>query len=125
MALVTHMLNIDPPDHTRLRKLVGKAFTAQRVAGLRPRIEEITSGLLDAVDGRDEVDLLREFAVPLPITVICELLGVPLAERDEFQQWTRDLVGVVGLEAERTRASLAMAVLPHPPGAYQTGRTAG
>ncbi|WP_067562455.1 cytochrome P450 family protein [Nocardia acidivorans] len=109
LALVTHMLNIDPPEHTRLRKLVGKAFTAHRVAGLRPRIEEITTALLDAVEGREDVDLLREFAVPLPITVICELLGVPLTEREEFQQWTRDLVGVVGLEAERTRAALAMA----------------
>ncbi|MET9487362.1 cytochrome P450 [Nocardia sp. NPDC006630] len=108
IALLTHMLNIDPPDHSRLRKLVSKAFTAHRVAALRPRIEQITSALLDGIDGRDEVDLLREFAVPLPITVICELLGVPPAERDDFQQWTQDLVGVVGREAERTRASLAM-----------------
>ncbi|MRH88324.1 cytochrome P450 [Nocardia sp. SYP-A9097] len=109
LALLTHMLNLDPPDHTRLRKLVGKAFTAHRVARLRPRIEEIAAGLLDALADRDEVDLLREFAVPLPITVICELLGVPLAERGEFHRWTRDLVGVVGRERERTQASLAMA----------------
>ncbi|MCU1648771.1 MAG: Cytochrome monooxygenase PikC [Nocardia sp.] len=108
LALVTHMLNIDPPDHSRLRKLVSKAFTAHRVAELRPRIEQITGALLDRMDDHDEVDLLREFAVPLPITVICELLGVPPAERDDFQQWTGDLVGVVGLEEERTRASLAM-----------------
>ncbi|WP_405136971.1 cytochrome P450 [Nocardia sp. NBC_01388] len=108
IALLTHMLNIDPPDHSRLRKLVSTAFTAHRVAALRPRIEQITSALLDGIDGRDEVDLLREFAVPLPITVICELLGVPPTERDDFQQWTQDLVGVVGREEERTRASLAM-----------------
>ncbi|MGW4371499.1 cytochrome P450 family protein [Nocardia takedensis] len=88
-----HMLNADPPDHTRLRKLVTKAFTARRVAALRPRIEEITEELLDAMDGHDEVDLLHAFAVPLPVTVICELLGVPIQDRDRFQRWTRVLTG--------------------------------
>lgn len=102
LALVTHMLNLDPPDHTRLRKLVGKAFTAHRVAQLRPRIEQITTGLLDALTDRDEVDLLREFAVPLPITVICELLGVPPTEREDFQQWTSDLVGAYHWAASRS-----------------------
>ena len=83
--LSVHMLNSDPPDHTRLRKLVTKAFTARRVAALRPRVEAITASLLDAAEarararrpGRGPVDLIEAFAFPLPVTVICELLGVP------------------------------------------------
>ncbi|MTE14549.1 cytochrome P450 family protein [Nocardia aurantiaca] len=109
LALLTNMLNTDPPGHTRLRKLVTRAFTPRRVAALGPRIEEITDALLDAMEGRGEVDLLHEFAEPLPITVICELLGVPLADRAEFQAWTRALVAVAGLEQDRARASEEMA----------------
>ncbi|MGV9664268.1 cytochrome P450 family protein [Nocardia niigatensis] len=109
LALLTHMLNTDPPGHTRLRKLVTRAFTPRRVAELRPRIEEITGNLLDALEGRAEADLLREFAEPLPITVICELLGIPLEDRADFQEWTRALVAVAGLEEDRARASKAMA----------------
>ncbi|MEV6099655.1 cytochrome P450 [Nocardia sp. NPDC051981] len=110
LALLSHMLNTDPPGHTRLRKLVTRAFTPRRVAALGPRIEEITGSLLDALEGRSEVDLLREFAEPLPITVICELLGVPLGDRADFQEWTRALVAVAGLDEDRARASEAMAV---------------
>ncbi|WP_059009251.1 cytochrome P450 family protein [Streptomyces specialis] len=89
-ALPAHMLNSDPPDHTRLRKLVTRAFTTRRVAELRPRIEAITTGLLDAMaaaatDEADETDLVESFAMPLPIMVICELLGVPYADRAAFQ----------------------------------------
>ena len=76
-ALDMHMLNSDPPDHERLRRLVNKAFTARRVERLRPRITAITTELLDDMSTRQEVDLLASFAFPLPITVICELLGVP------------------------------------------------
>ncbi|APA99322.1 cytochrome P450 family protein [Nocardia seriolae] len=108
-ALLTNMLNTDPPGHTRLRKLATRAFTPRRVAALEPRIEEITTDLLDAMAGRAEADLLRDFAEPLPITVICELLGVPLEDRADFQNWTKALVAVAGYEEERARASLAMA----------------
>jgi cytochrome P450 len=81
-----HMLHTDPPDHTRLRRLVQQAFTAGRVAHLRARVEEITGALLDGMaaarDGGDGVvDLLDVFARPLPITVLCELLGVPEKDR--------------------------------------------
>ncbi|GAB2686130.1 cytochrome P450 family protein [Nocardia thraciensis] len=107
-ALSAHMLNSDPPDHTRLRKLVVKAFTPRRTAALRPRIEEITAALLDEMATRDEVDLLEAFANPLPVTVICELLGVPFGDRTEFQAWTRVLVGSVGGVRERNTASVAM-----------------
>jgi len=91
-SLDLHMLNLDPPDHERLRKLVNKAFTARRVAELRPRITAITAGLLDDMSTRREVDLLASFAFPLPITVICELLGVPVADRDQFRAWSATIV---------------------------------
>ncbi|MCA2208699.1 cytochrome P450 family protein [Nocardia rosealba] len=109
MVLLQHMLSTDPPEHTRLRKLVNKAFTTRQVAALRPRVEEITENLLDAMDGHDEVDLMQAFANPLPVTVICELLGVPFDDRDDFQAWTRSLVGVVGEEEGRPAAAAAMA----------------
>ncbi|MFF2084401.1 cytochrome P450 [Nocardia sp. NPDC058176] len=111
LALLTHMLSTDPPGHTRLRKLVNKAFTTRRVAALRPRIEEITESLLDAMAAADEVevDLMDTFANPLPVTVICELLGVPLADRADFQSWTRSLLGVAGVaDEERSAAAAAM-----------------
>ncbi|RDI69114.1 cytochrome P450 family protein [Nocardia pseudobrasiliensis] len=92
-TLAAHMLNSDPPDHTRLRKLVNKAFTPRQVAALRPRIEQITAELLDDMRRHDVVDLLQAFAIPLPVTVICELLGVPFADRAAFQGWTKILVG--------------------------------
>jgi cytochrome P450 len=107
--LTTHMLGADPPDHTRLRRLVNKAFTARRVAALRPRVEEITAGLLDAMAGRDEVDLIASFAEPLPITVICELLGVRFADRDEFRGWTKTLLTSTNSRDTRALAAAEMA----------------
>jgi cytochrome P450 len=98
--LNTHMLNADPPDHTRLRKLVSKGFTARRVAGLRPRVEAITASLLDAAGPRlaagDTVDLIEAFAFPLPVTVICELLGVPARDQDQFREWSHATVDSEG-----------------------------
>ena len=91
-AIHMHMLNLDPPDHDRLRRLVSKAFTARRVEALRPRINAITADLLDAMSTQREVDLLAAFAFPLPITVICELLGVPVADRDHFRAWSTAIV---------------------------------
>ena len=91
-ALDLHLLNSDPPDHERLRKLVNKAFTARRVDQLRPRITAITEELLDDMSARREVDLLTAFAFPLPVTVICELLGVPVADRDQFRAWSGTIV---------------------------------
>jgi cytochrome P450 len=91
-SLDLHMLNLDPPDHDRLRKLVNKAFTPRRVEQLRPRITAITAALLDDMPAGREVDLLASFAFPLPITVICELLGVPVADRDQFRAWSATIV---------------------------------
>ncbi|HEY4019680.1 MAG TPA: cytochrome P450 [Pseudonocardiaceae bacterium] len=84
-VLTVHLLNVDPPDHTRLRRLIGKEFTARRVEQLRPWIEQVTDGLLDNMAGQDHVDLLGAFAFPLPVTVICELFGVPAADRERFR----------------------------------------
>ncbi|MGW5112923.1 hypothetical protein [Nocardia sp. NPDC004123] len=100
LALLTHMLNTDPPSHTRLRKLVPRVFTPRQVAELRPRIEGITASLLDALEGLTDPDLLGEFAEPLPMTVICELLGIPPEDRADFQDWTRALLTVAGLEED-------------------------
>ncbi|MEV4124487.1 cytochrome P450 [Nocardia sp. NPDC049707] len=86
-----NMLASDPPDHTRLRKLVTKAFTRRRMESLRPRIQQITDEMIDAMSEKDEVDLIDGLAFPLPITVICELLGVPTADRYSFRIWTRAL----------------------------------
>jgi cytochrome P450 len=106
--LSVHLLNLDPPDHTRLRKLVNKAFTARRVAGLRPRVETITNSLLDAMSGREEVDLIEALAFPLPITVICELLGIPASDQESFQAWSHTVVSSVGSQEEFHAAGIAM-----------------
>ncbi|MET8562689.1 cytochrome P450 [Streptomyces flaveolus] len=87
-SMMSSMLRSDPPDHTRLRRLVSKAFTARRVAELRPRIQEITDRLLDAVLPAGRAELVADFALPLPVTVISELLGVPVDDRYDFQRWT-------------------------------------
>src|SRR3984957_17255848 len=91
-SLDMHMLNSDPPDHERLRKRVNKVFPARRVEQLRPRITAITEALLDDMSAHPEVDLLTAFAFPLPVTVICELLGVPVADRDQFRAWSATIV---------------------------------
>jgi cytochrome P450 len=83
--LADSILDTDGPDHTRLRKLVSRAFTVRRVADLRPRVEAITADLLDRFT--DPVDLMAEFAYPLPITVISELVGVPEANRRSWREW--------------------------------------
>jgi cytochrome P450 len=85
--LMTHLLNIDPPDHTRLRRLVSKAFTPRRVAEFTPRVQELTDGLIDRFAARGEADLIHEFAFPLPIYAICDLLGVPREDQDDFRDW--------------------------------------
>ncbi|GAA3384561.1 cytochrome P450 family protein [Cryptosporangium minutisporangium] len=108
-AINAHMLSADPPSHTRLRKLVGKAFTGRAIAALRPRIEQIAAELLDAMEaGPDRVDLLDAYAVPLPITVICELLGVPKDDRDDFRSWSNTILQF-GDEETHTAAGAAMA----------------
>lgn len=90
------MLSSDPPDHTRLRTLVNKAFTPRHVRALTDRIHEIVGGLLDEVAGRGEMEAINDFAYPLPITVIAELLGVPVADRDFFRDASQKIAVALG-----------------------------
>src|SRR5215471_16669120 len=86
------MLVVDPPDHTRLRNLVNKAFTPRMVEQLRPRIESITTDLVDGLASESEADLISRFAYPLPVIVIAEMLGVPVRDRAQFQEWSAVVV---------------------------------
>ncbi|MBB4984434.1 MULTISPECIES: cytochrome P450 family protein [Streptomyces] len=87
-----HLLAADAPDHTRLRRLVTAEFTGRRVESLRPRIERLTQELADAMEPAGRADLVDAYAFPLPITVICELLGVPAEDRETFRGWSNQLV---------------------------------
>ncbi|MET8754153.1 cytochrome P450 [Streptomyces sp. NPDC004667] len=99
---LAHMLMADPPDHTRLRRLVASAFTPRRIETLAPRVRQITDGLLDAMAALPErrADLVDAFAFPLPMTVICELLGVPELDRGAFRGWSNEMVARTSPEAE-------------------------
>ncbi|MEH6971642.1 MULTISPECIES: cytochrome P450 family protein [unclassified Bacillus (in: firmicutes)] len=90
--LINHMLSSDPPDHARLRNLVHKAFTPKMIEELRDRIQEITDTLLDEVQNKGKMNLVDEFAFPLPIIVICEMLGIPPEDRDQFREWSDTLI---------------------------------
>ncbi|POX57567.1 cytochrome P450 [Streptomyces sp. Ru62] len=103
VALDDNMLNSDAPKHTRLRRLVNSAFTPRRVAALRPRIEEIVRDLLDECPARERFDLLPAFAFPLPIIVICDLLGVPPEDRQRMQHLSTT-VAQTGFGEEAKRA---------------------
>ena len=83
------MLTQDPPDHTRLRGLVVKAFTARRVEEMRPRIQQLVDALIDAVADKGEMDLIQDFAHPLPTNVICDMLGIPEQDRPQFTESSR------------------------------------
>ncbi|MDQ0405113.1 cytochrome P450 [Streptomyces sp. NPDC000349] len=91
-AIGRNMLQSDPPQHTRLRHLVAGHFTPGRIAALRPRVERVAGDLLDALPRRGTADLVARYALPLPVTVICELLGVPGADREVFHTWSNELV---------------------------------
>src|SRR3989454_11805364 len=82
------MLQQDPPTHTRLRRLVSSAFTPRAIAALRPNIQRIVDGCLDQVAARGAMDVIADLALPVPATVICEMLGVPVEDRDRFTVWT-------------------------------------
>ncbi|RKN03585.1 cytochrome P450 family protein [Streptomyces radicis] len=88
MGLSRHMLQLDPPEHTRLRRVVSAVFTARRVKALAPRVEQITDELLASFEARGNVELIEEFATPLPIVVIMGMLGIPLEDQHAFRAWT-------------------------------------
>ncbi|MCZ4121895.1 cytochrome P450 family protein [Streptomyces sp. H39-S7] len=91
-ALDANLLNMDPPDHTRIRRLVSQAFTPRRIEELRAPIRRIADDLLDALAPHGRADLIAGYAAPLPITVICDLLGVASADRQDFRSWTDALI---------------------------------
>jgi cytochrome P450 len=100
----SNMLNRDGDDHRRLRRLVSKAFTPRMIEQLRPRIQEIADELIDRVSADGEMELVSDFAFPLPITVIAELLGVPAADRESFREWSGAMVSPALAPAEMERA---------------------
>ncbi|HEV2056899.1 MAG TPA: cytochrome P450 [Methylomirabilota bacterium] len=108
------MLFRDPPDHTRLRALVSRAFTPRVVEAMRPHIQEIVDGLLDRVEGARGMDVIADLAYPLPVTVICEMLGVPTADQVVFKQWSADIA-----------RSLDAAILPAGSEVITRGQEAG
>jgi cytochrome P450 len=91
----SNLLYRDPPDHSRLRRMVSQAFTPRMIEQLRPRIQAIADALLDAVASRGEMDLIDAYAFPLPITVIAEMLGIPAADRDRFRDWSDVLLTAI------------------------------
>ena len=106
-ALANSLIATDPPRHRQLRALVTQAFTPRAVEDLAPRIAAITSDLLDQVQSRGEMDLVRDLTYPLPVIVIAELLGVPSEERDQFKAWSDAVTNTTG---EGPAAQRAMAV---------------
>ncbi|MFD9125585.1 cytochrome P450 [Kitasatospora sp. NPDC059571] len=100
------LFTLDPPEHTRLRSLVTRAFTPRRVEGLRPWIRRTAEALADAMAaGPSPADFNEAFAFPFPVAVICELLGVPFADRDRFRAWSDALLSLDELPAEEVRRS--------------------
>ncbi|MEY9844228.1 cytochrome P450 [Streptacidiphilus sp. MAP5-3] len=106
-ALDANLLNMDAPDHTRIRRLVSQAFTPQRIEQLRLPIRRTAESLLDAFPAEGPVDLVAAYAAPLPITVICELLGVPTEERRDFRGWTDTLVAPDPSRPNEARTAIA------------------
>jgi cytochrome P450 len=91
-AVTKSMIEMDPPEHTAMRKLIARRFTPRRIAELEPRVREWTNALLDRLDGRDQFDVVREFTALLPTTVVGTLLGIPADRHDDARQWTDDLL---------------------------------
>lgn len=120
-VLGRNMLFVDPPDHTRLRRLVREPFSNRAIRALESRIRTIAAELLDTVD--DEFDMISDFALPLPVRVIAELLGVPAADQDRFRAWTQAILGrgvsfegsmTAGMEFVQYLNELAEARRAHP-----------
>ncbi|CAM5657690.1 hypothetical protein SSPIM334S_00330 [Streptomyces spiroverticillatus] len=108
-----HVLLSDPPDHTRMRRLVAREFTPRRIEALAPRVQQVTDALLDAMaaDGARAADVIDALAFPLPMTVICDLLGVPDLDRDAFRGWSNEVVAPTSPEAEQAAYGAAMPYL--------------
>lgn len=101
-----HLLGVDPPDHTRMRGLVHKAFTPRVIRRLQDRVQEVSDQLLDQVQDQHEMDLIEAYAFPIPITMISEMLGVPVEDRDRFRDWVRQLFFAQVEESARMAAGI-------------------
>ncbi|MEU2787870.1 cytochrome P450 [Streptomyces sp. NPDC007100] len=100
------ILSMDPPDHTRLRTLVAKAFTVHQVEKLRPWVRELTHGLVDELEAAGPpVDLVDRYALPIPVAVICRMLGVPEEDRPKFREWSDAALSTSSLTAEEFEAN--------------------
>lgn len=102
------MFDKEPPEHTRLRSLVHKAFTPRRIREMQIHIQQITDNLLDRAESKNEVDLLEDFAVPLPVTVIAQLLGIPEADRPQLRPWSNAIVKLYELSHTPQQAQEAI-----------------
>ena len=108
MSAAESISGMDPPEHTRLRKLVASAFTARRVEALRPRVAAIVNELIDAMAGRPQpADLVAGFSLPLPAQVICEMLGVPAADLEQFHAWSDAIIGDWQRDADEIMTAVA------------------
>lgn len=92
LGISQHMLNMDPPNHTRLKNLVHKAFTPRIVRQMMPRIQEVCDDLLNQVADKDGTDIMHDYASIVPAVVIAELLGVPRDDQDKFRDWTKRII---------------------------------
>lgn len=105
------LLELEPPVHTRLRGLVNRAFLSRQVERLRPRLLALCNDLIDGFQGQDEVDLLPAYATPIPITIICELLGAPVAMAEQFLAWSHDHVAMYMARRDRAVEDRAVAAV--------------
>ncbi len=104
--LERNMLDLDPPDHTRLRALVHKAFTPRLVEQMRARVQTLADELLEGITRHGEMDLINDYALPLPMTIITEILGVPTSDRHKFHKWSKAVVSL-------SSPNVTMRVLPN------------
>lgn len=101
-----HMLNQDGAEHRRLRQTINKAFTPARIAAMEPRVQQIADELIDAFPAEDEIDLVANYTTPLPVRVICDLFGVPVADQPRLKNWTLTIVSATST-GEETQAAMA------------------
>ena len=114
-VLLNWMVFMDPPNHTRMRKLVMPAFTPNAVAAMQPRVQQVVDEAIDQVQGRESFDLIADLAYPIPAVVIAELMGVPAEDRDLFKAWSDEILvlvfGATGGKGRRERAQKGLVEL--------------